>query len=243
MPNTVNTVQQIKDRLESGMKQVDIASELGVSRAYVSSTKRKMKQEANVDRLDEKVKTRIDKKKVKDAKPSTRTGNAVNHSQGPQNVQPIRNSEMSMRGDEVETVGPRACNAKEINWDQATEMMGIFCTGEEIAAVLLISYDTLVLAINEAYGLNFKEWYSRGTAEAKMSLRRSQLGTALGTNYGERLLKDGSVKEVRIDPNPHSQIWMGKQVLGQREQIEVELEVEVIDKIEVVIPPAPVKEE
>ena len=81
-------------------------------------------------------------------------------------------------------------------WLQAEKMAGIHCTGEEIANVIGVSYDTLEKRVREAGWDNFTEWYKRHSAPGKMSLRRMQFDAA----------KKGNATML---------IWLGKQYLGQ----------------------------
>ena len=84
----------------------------------------------------------------------------------------------------------------EINYKQAETLASIFCTQEEIAAVLGISVRTL------QRDEEFCRVYKKGQDTAKSSLRRMQFKLA--------------------DRNPTMAIWLGKQYLGQRDNIEVE---------------------
>lgn len=68
----------------------------------------------------------------------------------------------------------------------------ISCTDDEIEKVLGISSSTLQ---------NFREVIQTGRAKAKMSLRRGQMKLAMGGNAT-------------------MQIWLGKQMLGQKDKFE-----------------------
>lgn len=82
------------------------------------------------------------------------------------------------------------------------------CTGEEIASLLDISYDTLQRRVIELGYESYAEWYKKYSVDALKALRRWQLESA----------KKG---------NATMQIWLGKQYLGQREP---KLEFENTDK-------------
>lgn len=86
---------------------------------------------------------------------------------------------------------------KEIDYDQLEKCMGWQCTEEEIADFFNISVDTLERRCKEHYGITFAEAYKKYSATGKMSLRRYQFNLAK-TNAGMA-------------------IWLGKQLLGQRE--------------------------
>ena len=88
---------------------------------------------------------------------------------------------------------------KEINWKVAETAAALHCTGEEIAALCDVSYDTLERRVKELDDYDsFADWYKRHSADAKKALRRWQMDTA----------KKG---------NATMQIWLGKQYLGQKD--------------------------
>ncbi len=60
----------------------------------------------------------------------------------------------------------------EINWEQVQTMCRIHCTGEEIAAVLGISYDTLNRGCKREFKEGFAEYYKKGSLAGNTSLRR-----------------------------------------------------------------------
>src|SRR5690606_8397761 len=82
---------------------------------------------------------------------------------------------------------------KKIDPEQVRALAGIGCTHEEIAAVLKCSPDTLTR--------RFADALKEGKQHAKASLRRMQWEAA----------KKGNVTMM---------IWLGKQMLGQRDQME-----------------------
>ncbi len=85
---------------------------------------------------------------------------------------------------------------KEINYKQVETLASIFCTQEEIASVLDISVRTL------QRDEEFCRIYKKGQDMAKSSLRRMQYKLA--------------------DRNPTMAIWLGKQYLNQKDNIELE---------------------
>lgn len=106
-----------------------------------------------------------------------------------------------------------------INWALVRDLCKIQCTGEEIASVLDIDYDTLQRACKEKYEIKFAEYIEQKKKGGKASLRRVQFKKALAGN-------------------PTMLIWMGKQYLNQTDKKEISgpdggpQEHIVIDKIE-----------
>ena len=94
---------------------------------------------------------------------------------------------------------------KEIDYKALTQLCRIQCTGEECAAVLDMSYETLNLRLKEDGNGGFLEYHKRESGYGKASLRRLQWKSA----------ENGNVS---------MQIWLGKQMLGQRDKPEVEEE-------------------
>lgn len=90
------------------------------------------------------------------------------------------------------------------DWNSVNYMCMIHCTGEEIAGVLQMDYDTLNRNCKEKHGIPISEYIKRHSAGGKMSLRRAQWKSA----------ENGNVT---------MQIWLGKQWLGQKEQSEVSI--------------------
>ena len=90
---------------------------------------------------------------------------------------------------------------KQIDWEVADKAAALFCTGEEIANLCKVSYDTLERRIKEQGYDNFADWYGQKTADTTKSLRRKQLEMAL---KGDRVML----------------IWLGKNLLGQAEKVE-----------------------
>ena len=81
-------------------------------------------------------------------------------------------------------------------------LCSIQCTKEEICAVLEISDKTLDSWCKSTYNENFSVIFKEKREFGKSSLRRKQWNLA--------------------EKNPTMAIWLGKQYLGQRDNIEVE---------------------
>lgn len=126
--------------------------------------------------------------------------------------------------------------AFRIDYDTLANLCGIFCTGEECAAVLGCSYQTLNLRLQEDYreaqaampenqGLPPEDWYpyvndqgmppryngfkdcfEKKSLIGKVSLRRTQFQMATGNG--------------NIRPDKTMAIWMGKQHLGQKDRMD-----------------------
>lgn len=84
----------------------------------------------------------------------------------------------------------------QINYDMVEKLANIQCTQQEIASFLGCSVDTL------QRDEKFCGIYKKGQENGKMSLRRIQYKLA--------------------EKNPTMAIWLGKQYLHQRDNIEVE---------------------
>ncbi len=92
---------------------------------------------------------------------------------------------------------------KQIDWDQVEKMCAIHCTGEEQAAVLGVDYDTLNAACKREQGVGFSDYFKQKASNGKMSLRRKQYTAAM-------------------DGNTTMLVWLGKNWLGQTDQVEPE---------------------
>lgn len=90
--------------------------------------------------------------------------------------------------------------AKE--WESVNYMCMIHCTGEEIAGVIGIDYDTLNKNCKEKFNIPMSEYIKQHQCGGKMSLRRAQWKAA----------ESGNVSML---------IWLGKQWLEQKEQQEI----------------------
>ena len=92
-----------------------------------------------------------------------------------------------------------------INWETVNQLIAIQCTGEEIAGVLKIDYDTLNKAIKREFNSCFSDYYKKHSSKGKVSLRRKQF-------------------EVAHSGNVTMLIWLGKQHLGQTDKVEQTVE-------------------
>ena len=81
-------------------------------------------------------------------------------------------------------------------------LCSIQCTKEEICSVLEVSEKTLNSWCNSVYGENFSLVFNKKRELGKSSLRRMQYKLA--------------------EKNPTMAIWLGKQYLNQKDNIEVE---------------------
>jgi len=92
------------------------------------------------------------------------------------------------------------------------ELCRIQCTLNEIASVLKCSPDTVERWCKRTYQLTFADSYQRFSEEGKSSLRRAQIKSALGGNA--TML-----------------IWMGKQILGQQDRMNIVISPEKADEL------------
>jgi hypothetical protein len=91
---------------------------------------------------------------------------------------------------------------KEIDLAKVEAAAAFYATMDEIAAVLEVSPAT---AKRAARTLEFQEAYERGRAKCRYTLRRMQV-------------------ELAESGNATMQIWLGKQILGQRDNVHVQQE-------------------
>ena len=101
----------------------------------------------------------------------------------------------------VIAMGKRGAQPAKIDWPMVDKMLHIQCIGEEIASVIGVSYDTLERACKRDHGMKFADYSEQKRMGGRASLRRMQWKTA-------------------DSGNPTMQIWLGKQMLGQRDKIE-----------------------
>lgn len=96
----------------------------------------------------------------------------------------------------------------QIDYKTLDDLCSIMCTGEEIAAILNIDYDTLNRRLEEEGHTGFTDYYKRKSANGKKSLRRVQYDQA-------------------IDGNSTMLIWLGKQWLDQTDKQNIDLNANV----------------
>lgn len=99
-----------------------------------------------------------------------------------------------------------------ISKEQFESLCAIQCTEEEILSVLNITDKTLNTWCNETYGCNFSEIFKEKRQLGKASLRRMQWKTA----------EKGNVT---------MQIWLGKNLLGQKESIDIDTKLQRVEII------------
>ena len=103
----------------------------------------------------------------------------------------------------AEEVGRPKIIFTEKQWQTIDNLCKIHCTGEEIADVIEVDYDTLNARVNEIHNMNFSDYIKRYAGQGRASLRRMQWKSA----------EKG---------NTTMQIWLGKQILDQKDKQEVE---------------------
>lgn len=89
-----------------------------------------------------------------------------------------------------------------INQSTFEGLCAIQCTREEICGVLDISKDTLLRWCKSTYGTDFETIYEQKKQNGKASLRRNMFRQA--------------------EKNPTMAIWLSKQHLGMKDNVEVE---------------------
>ena len=104
-------------------------------------------------------------------------------------------------------MGKRGPKPYQADWKQVEKMCLIQCTGEEIAGILDIDYDTLQRACKRDHKVKLAEWIKAKGAGGKVSLRKMQYDNA----------KNG---------NTTMQIWLGKNWLGQKDKSDEEIAID-----------------
>lgn len=97
---------------------------------------------------------------------------------------------------------------KEIDQKQFENLCGLQCTLEEICGWFNVTDKTLDSWCKRTYGKSFSEVFREKRGLGKISLRRSQWRLA--------------------EKNANMAIWLGKQYLGQRDQVDANLAVDVV---------------
>jgi len=87
---------------------------------------------------------------------------------------------------------------KEIDYISLDKLCSIQCTGEECAGFMDVSYDTLDRHLKEDGHVSFADYFKKKSSGGKISLRRTQWKSAM-------------------DGNVTMQIWLGKQMLNQKD--------------------------
>ena len=94
-----------------------------------------------------------------------------------------------------------------VDWEEVDNLLKIQCTGEEIASFLDISYDTIERRCKTDKKMPFAEYSLLKRQGGKPSLRRAQW------------------KAATEDHNPTMLIWLGKNLLDQKDKSSVEHEI------------------
>lgn len=95
---------------------------------------------------------------------------------------------------------------KEIDQKQFEQLCGLQCTLEEICGWFGVCSDTLEKWCKRTYKLNFSEVFCQKRGIGKISLRRHQWRLA--------------------EKSANMAIWLGKQYLGQKDQLDESVDVE-----------------
>ena len=88
---------------------------------------------------------------------------------------------------------------KEIDWEAVNNLCAVQCTGEEIAFLLKIDYDTLNTATKREHNMGFSDYFKKHSVNGKISLRRKQY-------------------QIAMSGNVPMLIWLGKQYLDQKDK-------------------------
>lgn len=105
---------------------------------------------------------------------------------------------------------------KIIDYDVLDRLCAIQCTGEEIASVLGIDYDTLNKGLKREQGIGFTDYFIKKSGSGKASLRRRQF-------------------ELAANGNPTMLVWLGKQYLGQSDKTDIMIDEDRVDKLDVLL--------
>lgn len=102
---------------------------------------------------------------------------------------------------QTKTIKPEPAKPRlTIDWSLVDEMLLDMCEGNEIAAALCVSPETLYDEIQKRYKVEFEVYRDKKRAETIQNLRKAQLN----------LSKSNSTMSV----------WLGKQYLGQKDKHE-----------------------
>ncbi len=92
-----------------------------------------------------------------------------------------------------------------IDWDKVEKLCAIQCTGEEIAGILNIDYDTLNAGCKRENKLGFSDYFKQKSKNGIASLRRRQYAVAM-------------------EGNPTMLVWLGKNWLNQTDKSELDIQ-------------------
>lgn len=96
----------------------------------------------------------------------------------------------------------RGPKEKPIDWEHADKLCLIQCTLDEIAMFFNVSPDTIERRCERENGMKYAEYHKRKSVGGKISLRRAMFRKAI----------DGD--------NATMQIWLSKQYLGMKDQLD-----------------------
>ena len=99
----------------------------------------------------------------------------------------------------------------EIKKEEFEKLCGLQCTLEEIASFFNCSDDTIERWCVRNYNCNFADVYKKHAGKGKIALRRYQFNLA--------------------KTNPTMAIWLGRQMLGQRDRFET-TDKEIYDRLD-----------
>ena len=94
---------------------------------------------------------------------------------------------------------PEGRPPKEIDWEMFEQLCALQCTQDEMSGFLHVCGETLSNRVQQHYGEDYSTIYKRFSETGKCSLRRNQF--------------------VLSKTNAAIAIWLGKQWLGQKENI------------------------
>jgi hypothetical protein len=86
---------------------------------------------------------------------------------------------------------------KYIDWELFEKLCGIQCTQSEIASMLKIHHETLIIRVRSNYGEDYPSIYKRFSESGKCSIRRHQF--------------------AHLPKNASMAMYLGKVYLGQRD--------------------------
>lgn len=104
----------------------------------------------------------------------------------------------------------------ELDYNTIDKLCAIQCTGEEIASVLNIDYDTLNRRIKQDTDMSFTEYFIKKAGNGKASLRRRQF-------------------ELAANGNVTMLVWLGKQYLGQSDKSDIMIDEDRVDKLDILL--------
>lgn len=87
-----------------------------------------------------------------------------------------------------------------INWEEFDKLCHLQCTQEEIAAWFNCDTETIIRAVKREKKQTFEGYWKQKAASGRISLRRAQW-------------------QLATSGNPTMLIWLGKQILGQKQDV------------------------